>query len=382
MDTPFVYDRFVTGKHFVGRKTECNALANLLTSKEHVAIYEPPKSGKMSIIQQTLLNLRMAGKPFVVASLNMFNIRTVEDMLLKFAAAVIRPLSSTPDEYQAIVDNYLEGTHFVFDRSRFNTDDEVVSLNWEVDSNDIEKMLMLPERIARQRGVPYYVIVEDFQNIMMDDRYEDVFKVMEKIFTSCKGTDRNAVYLLTGSAVNAMKFIFEEKKYFYRMVNHLPLPEVEDSDVIEYVIKGFQPSGKVISRELVMGACRLFRCQMWYINHFTYICDSMTRGFLNEGILMDALKAMISIHEPRFHAIVNDLTGHQLSLVRAILDGVVKFSASEIIERYHLNSSANVRRVKDALKKKEVITFNEKDEPLILDPLFEYWLINHYFQIK
>ena len=193
MDTPFVYDRFVTGKHFVGRKTECNALANLLTSKEHVAIYEPPKSGKMSIIQQTLLNLRMAGKPFVVASLNMFNIRTVEDMLLKFAAAVIRPLSSTPDEYQAIVDNYLEGTHFVFDRGRFNTDDEVVSLNWEVDSNDIEKMLMLPERIARQRGVPYYVIVEDFQNIMMDDRYEDVFKVMEKIFTSCKGTDRNAV---------------------------------------------------------------------------------------------------------------------------------------------------------------------------------------------
>jgi hypothetical protein len=243
-------------------------------------------------------------------------------------------------------------------------------------------MLMLPERIARQRGVPYYVIVEDFQNIMMDDRYEDVFKVMEKIFTSCKGTDRNAVYLLTGSAVNAMKFIFEEKKYFYRMVNHLPLPEVEDSEVIEYVIKGFQPSGKVISRELVMGACRLFRCQMWYINHFTYICDSMTRGFLNEGILMDALKAMISIHEPRFHAIVNDLTGYQLSLVRAILDGVVKFSASEIIERYHLNSSANVRRVKDALKKKEVITFNEKDEPLILDPLFEYWLINHYFQIK
>ena len=77
---------------------------------------------------------------------------------------------------------------------------------------------------------------------------------------------------------------------------------------------------------------------------------------------------------------VNDLTDHQMSLMRAVLDGVVKFSASDVIEKYHLNSSANVRRVKDALKKKEILTFNEKDEPVILDPLFEYWLIKYYLE--
>ena len=37
--------------------------------------------------------------------------------------------------------------------------------------------------------------------------------------------------------------------------------------------------------------------------------------------------------------------------------------------------------VKDALKKKEVITFNEKDEPVVLDPLFEYWISRYYFEI-
>jgi sulfite reductase alpha subunit-like flavoprotein len=95
---------------------------------------------------------------------------------------------------------------------------------------------------------------------------------------------------------------------------------------------------------------------------------------------MDALRTIISIHEPRFYSIVNDLTDHQLSLLLAILDGVTRFSASDVIEKYRLNSSANVRRVKDALKKKEVITFNEKDEPVILDPLFEYWVNNHYFE--
>ena len=95
---------------------------------------------------------------------------------------------------------------------------------------------------------------------------------------------------------------------------------------------------------------------------------------------MEALKTIVSVHEPRFISMVNDLTDHQLSFVKAILDGVVKFSASDVIEKYRLNSSANVRRVKDALKKKEIITFNEKDEPVILDPLFEYWITKIYFE--
>ena len=97
---------------------------------------------------------------------------------------------------------------------------------------------------------------------------------------------------------------------------------------------------------------------------------------------MQALKSLLSIHEPRFLSIVDDLTDHQLSLLRAVLDGVTKFSASDVIEKYGLNSSANVRRVKDALKKKEVLTFNEKDEPVILDPLFEYWITKYFFEIQ
>ena len=34
------------------------------------------------------------------------------------------------------------------------------------------------------------------------------------------------------------------------------------------------------------------------------------------------------------------------------------------------------------LKKKEVLTFNEKDEPVFLDPLLEYWLKKYYFEMQ
>ena len=75
------------------------------------------------------------------------------------------------------------------------------------------------------------------------------------------------------------------------------------------------------------------------------------------------------------------LTVYQINMLKAILDGVVKFSATEVIEKYGFNSSANVRRVKDALCKKEIVTFNERDEALVLDPLFEHWLRKYYFEI-
>ena len=381
MDTPFVYDNYVTGRNFVGRKMECTILSNLLEAGEHVTLYEPPKSGKMSVVQQTLFNMRAAGRQFSVAWVNLFNVRTVYDFLKRFGTAVIKPVYSTPAEYSQVVSRHLEGTHFLFDPARFASHEEIVCLNWEPDENDVEQMLRLPFRIAEERGVPCYVVIEEFQNLTRaaDFDYETVFHIMERIFAE---KNRSASYILTGSQVNAMKNIFAERKFFYRQVEHLPLQVVDDKDIIEHIIRGFRTSGKVLERDLVIGACKLFRSNMWYLNHFVAICDSMSRGYLNEGILMEALKTIISVNEPRFLAIVNDLTDHQLSLMRAIIDGVVKFSASEVIDRYRLNSSANVRRVKDALRKKEVITFNDKDEPVILDPLFEYWITKYFFEIQ
>lgn len=383
MDSPFIYDRYVTDKNFIGRRMERQILANLIRAGEHISIYEPPKTGKMSLVNQVFRDLRDGGTQFLVAFVDMLNVRTLEDFLVKFGSAVMKSMASTQDQFATIVSTYLADTHFVFDRMMYMTKEEVVSLNWTPDRNDIEQMLSLPQKLAAVNGIRYIVVLKEFQNLMNADEYDDVFKVME---TQMKERDRQipypAVFIMTGSMVNAMKYIFEEKRYFWRQVNHVPLTQVEQREIIEHLVKGFLSGmGKSFDRNLAMGACELFKSNLWYMNHLASICDALSKGFVTEAMMAGALESMISVHEPRFVNIVNDLTDHQLSLVRAVLDGVMKFSASEVIEKYHLNSSANVRRVKDALKKKEVLTFNEKDEPVIMDPLFEYWLRKFYFEI-
>ena len=384
MDTPFIYNGYVTDKNFIGRATERKILANLIKAGEHVSIYEPPKTGKMSLLMQVFSDLKNERTQFVVAMVDMLNVRTLEDFLMKFGTAVIKLSASTPDDYASIVETYLDGTHFVFDRVQFINTGQVLSLNWKPDENDIAELMMLPQKLALAKGMRYVVVLNEFQNLMNADEYETVFKIME---TQMKERDRKvpyqAVFVMMGGMVNAMKLIFDEKRYFYRQVNRVALSNVDTKEIIEYVVKGFLSGmGKSFDRNLAMGACELFKSNLWYINHLAAICDALSKGFVTETMMTDALESMISVHQIRFMSIVNDLTDHQLSLLRAVLDGVVKFSASDVIEKYHLNSSANVRRVKDALKKKEVITFNEKDEPLVIDPLFEYWLRRTYFEIS
>ena len=380
MDTPFVYDRYVTGKSFVGRKKECDILANLLDAGEHVVMYEPPKTGKMSLIQQTLMNMRSSGKQFITTHVDLFNVRTLEDFLVKFGSAVMRACMTTPEQYREAVDRYLSSAHYVFDISRFYRDGTIVSMNWTPDKEDVKTMMALPQRLAEERGVPFYIVIKEFQMLTWNETCEDALPMIEEVLRE-RHSKPSASFIMIGSQVNAMKYIFEEKKYFYRQVVHLPLQPIDEREIIEHIVKGFlYGPGKSFDRNLAMGACSLFKCHVWYLNHLSAICDSMSKGFINEGIMVEALNSMLALHEPRFMNIVNDLTDHQLSLMKAILDGVVRLSASEVIEKYHLNSSANVRRVKDALRKKEVITFNEKDEPVILDPLFEYWMIKYYFE--
>ena len=382
MDTPFPYDRFVTGKDFIGRKSDCTILSNLLSQGEHVVLIEPPRSGKTSLVQQALYSMRFSTKVFTVGQFSVLNIRTVDEFLLRYGSTVIRLVASTPDEYARVVEKYLAGTHFVFDRNAFADRDELLSRGWDLDAADVKAVLRLPFLLAQERTNPLLLIIDEFQNVnLTEDGYRVLRALDEVIREEADAGHKRFSFVFSGSMVNAMKEIFESSRLFYRRVTRVPLSQVDEREISDHVIKGFLAGGKVMEKNLLIGACRLFKNNLWYINHFSAICNSMSKGYIMEPVLVDALSCLISAHEPRFRAMMNGLTTFQVSLLRATVEGNTRFSASEVIRKYSLNSSANVKRVKDALMKKEILTFDSEDKPEFLDPLFEYWIRKYYFEI-
>ena len=73
----------------------------------------------MSLLMQVFTDLKNERIQFVVAMVDMLNVRTLEDFLIKFGVAVMKLSASTPEDYASIVETYLDDTHFVFDRVRF-----------------------------------------------------------------------------------------------------------------------------------------------------------------------------------------------------------------------------------------------------------------------
>jgi len=383
MESPFIYDKYVTGKNFIGRKSDVTILGNLMNAGENVSIYEPPRSGKTSAIQQAFFNMRIQGKRFSIAEVNLTATRSIGTLLLQLGDACIRAYASTPGEFTDIAGRLLQGTHLVFDPQSYAETDAILSLSWDVDDEDIRAVFRLPYRLAAENGTRLFVIIDEFQNVALTENGDKVLKIMESVMKEMRDAGAvEASFLLCGSQVNAMKEIFEHRRFFYRQVEHFTLSPVEDKEIIEHIVKGFLASGKVIDRDLLLGVCRLFKGHLWYINHFISICDSLSKGYIMEPILLDSLSMILAVHKPEFAARMFDLTTYQVSLLRAVVDGHTKFSTSEVISKYGLNSSANVRRLKDALCKKEILTFDGNDEPHILDPLFEYWVRKEYFQIK
>ena len=378
-----MYSKYVTGKGNIGRKTEARAIANLLGQGENIVIYEAPKTGKTSLVQQAFFNMKSSGADFVSAGVSLLNVRTLRDLATRLGSEVLHAAYGSPQDYSPIVEALLPDTHFVFDPQRYADCGEILSLNWELDQGDLKAALSLPYRAARKCGRKIYVLLDEFQNIMLTEDGDRACRLMEEVFRELDAEDKAAAsYIFTGSKVNAMHEIFWTKKYFVRQAERVKIGEIDTREIIDHVIRGLLASGKVIDRDLLLGVCKLFRNNICYINHFSAICDSLTKGYIMEPILNEALSTIVSIHEPRFIATMEDLTTFQVSLLRAVLDGQTKFTSSDVIEQYALNSSANVRRLKDALCKKEIITVSDNGVPSVIDPLFEYWARRYYFEMK
>ena len=382
MDNIFQYNKYVIGKQFLGRGVEVRAFANLLSQGENIVIYEPPKTGRKSLVQQGLYTMKSSGAQFVAAQLSLLDIRTQAAFALRLAGSVLNTLGNNPAELSSAAKELLADTHFIFDENRFAASGEPLSLSGELDRADLMAAFLLPYRVGKSAGVKRIVVIDEFQNVMQTEDGDRLCQLLEEVFKTLPAELADgASYIFMGSQVNAMHEIFGVKRWFWRQAERLRIPAIETRDIIDHVVKGFLATGKVIDRDLLLGVCRLFRNNIWYINHFCAICDSLSRGYIMEQILKEALGSLVAIHEPSFVAIMNDLTTFQVSLLRAILDGHTRFSSAEVIRQYSLNSSANVRRLKDALCKKEIVTFDEDETPNVLDPLFEYWVRKEYFNM-
>lgn len=316
MESPFTHNTIATGSDFLSRKKDISHLVSIIADGRHAVIYEPPRTGKSSLVHMAL------------------------DQYSQKPGYLIRHISL-------------------------------------ISTIDTEEFLHCMEEISSLPPEPRPIVyIEEFQNILRLDGWERLLHSMEK---ELQRPDAPA-YIISGSGVNAMKHIFEEKKFFYRMYDRVTLSGIDEKVISDHIIKTFQRVGRVVEPHQAEYIYNIADGHPWYIWQLANCCFNLTKGYLSDSLLAEALDTVLYTHHIRFQEITDSLSHYQVYLLRAIFDGVTKVSSTDVINRYRLNSSANVHRLKEALTKKEVIVFDAHDTPQIIDPMFKVWLDRFYFR--
>jgi len=205
MDTPFIFNKYVTGTNFVARTNELNTLVGRIKKKEHCLIYEPPKSGKRSIVHQVFTKLRQDSYNFTPCFINLFNVRSEDELLRNIRTSLVHSFAKTDPEIRALEEDLM------LDQIREMKEYRDLILN-------------LSEALSSKFNTNIVVYFQEFQELLNFEQPEDTIALLDRVWR----THTHTTYLITGSFVNAMKELFENRKWFYRFAERIRLEKIEE----------------------------------------------------------------------------------------------------------------------------------------------------------
>ena len=94
-------------------------------------------------------------------------------------------------------------------------------------------------------------------------------------------------------------------------------------------------------------------------------------------IVKSAFDSLVNQLSLLFSNIIDNLTAKQISFLQAVANGEKNFSSREVLARYDLGTSANIKNLRKALQDKDLIDILP-DSTVIQDPVFAYWLKTKY----
>jgi len=351
MDFAFPINKLAVGPDFLTRSREVETLASNIVEGRNTLIFDSKKTGKHSLVQNALDSLDRQDIPYTLVYVDLFRCRTEE----------------------AFLDRYTESVRSAFTDSDGDSDTTAERIINSI--TDRDEILSVPELVAEHTDSHLVVWLDEFQNILNFDQPDDVLILLEHHILRHTHT----TYIVMGSKINAMNYLMERMGCFLNFCERLILPRINKDDVVSHISRVFQKVGRIITRKQVEQIYDYSQANPWLIWSIASYCYNLTRGYVTDDILKESVNMLLITYEMEYHEIIDSLSNYQLQLLRAIFNGEVRLNSQEVIEKYDLSSSANVHRLKEALMKKEVITFDEENIPRIIDPLFHLWLKTGYF---
>ena len=102
------------------------------------------------------------------------------------------------------------------------------------------------------------------------------------------------------------------------------------------------------------------------------------RSVASAEVVDEAFSDIIGQLSLLFANIIDTLTPRQINFLLAVADGVTNFSSKEILIKYQLGTSANIKNLKKAATEKDLVDILPGNRIELQDPVFAHWLKQIY----
>lgn len=367
MSNPFVFGSATSGEQFTDRVKDTQRLLANFTHGISSILISPRRWGKTSLVQKVSKLAR--GKDIKVVNIDIFSCRNADDFYLLFATEVIKQTANKWEEWAENAKKFLSA---MIPKISFGVDPQTdfsVSLDFSnLKFND--DLLDLPQKIAKEKGFQVVVCIDEFQQV---SEFSDHVHFQKKL-RSVWQLQADVSYCLYGSKKHLMSELFSKQSMpFYKFGDVFFLQKICTEDWIPFICERFESTGKSISQDLAKKICDTVENHSSYVQQLAWNVWVKTDNVASNEDVESAVTDLFNQNSMLYYQYIDGLSGFQMNFLRALADGKnSEFTKSEILKNYQLGTSANVKRLKNALEKKElidiagkIVTFN--------DPVFKRW---------
>jgi len=375
METPFVFGKLAVDRNFTNRDSERERLAGNFSGLINTVLISPRRWGKSSLVLKSAIEAMSADKNLHFCFLDAFNIRTEEQFYLALASEVLKISASKLD---AIIENAKRLMGAFLPKLSFspgNQDEFSLSLDWKEVKKNPDVILDMAETVAAEKGWKLVICIDEFQNIAT---FENQLAFQKKLRSHWQ-KHQHVAYCLYGSKRHMLMDVFTSSSMsFYKFGDILFLEKIQMNSWIPFICSRFEDTQKHISENNAALIATLAECHPYYVQQLAQQSWLRTATACSEEIIREAHEGIVSQLSLLFQSKTEELSTPQINFLKALLDGVEKFSSKNMIDDYRLGSSANVSRIKKALENKEIIDILAGNI-LVLDPMYKNWLVTRYF---
>lgn len=376
METPFVFGKLAVDRNFTNRDKERQRLIGNFSGLVNTVLISPRRWGKSSLVLKSAHESMAADKNLRFCFLDAFNIRTEEQFYLALAKEVLKISAS---KLEMLIENAKRFMGAFLPRLSFNPgnqDELSLSLDWREVQKNPDAILDMAETIATEKGWKLVICVDEFQNITTFENH----LAFQKKLRSHWQKHQHVAYCLYGSKRHMLMDVFTSSSMpFYKFGDILFLEKIQQQSWVPFLSSRFKDTQKQLSKSNAALIADLAECHPYYVQQLAQQSWLRTVSECSEEIIREAHEGIVSQLSLLFQSKTEELSNPQINFLRALLDGVEKFSAKNMMDEYQLGSSSNVIRIKNALESKEIIDIQAGSISL-LDPMYKTWLSTWYFK--